>query len=402
MKRWFLVLTLGMTIILTGCTNSNQHYYERAQLYLGSGDYRLAARLFRDLGEYADSADYALYCDALAAIQAEEYELARVDLMQIDPFKSSGRYLRYLDAMQLYDEDALAEALTLFDSLGSFADSERQAAEIRRVIPENAVRQAAQNMEQGNYEAARAMLEGLNGYGDSARLLRECIERQNQREYHRAERLFSAGEYAEAMDAFDALGDTLDAARRADECREALYTALTARCSQAELTELETLAAEFEALGMYRDSAAQAVLLRERLQVIELLKAQAAEHPYVRTGDQSLWRVLKVTGEQVALLAEEMSAPMATTTDLSGEVPQTYRLPIASDLAAMDEGMRTACAEWPFGEQMPGGMSLWMKNGRLVVSNQPEKINAVRLVTELPLRELPLTAGDGTKADPFR
>lgn len=401
MKRWFLVLTLGLAIILTGCTNSNQHYYERAQLYLGSGDYTLAARLFRDLGEYADSADYALYCDALASIQAEEYELARADLRAIDPFKSSGRYLRYLDAMDLLQQDELAEALTILESLGTFSDSERLTAQIRQEIPQNAIRQARQSMELGNYEAAQAILEGLNGYGESARLLQECIERQNECAYHQAEQLFQTGEYAQAMAAFDALGDTLDAAQQAKACRETLYGMLTERCAQAEMSALPDIAAGFEALGDYRDSAEKAALLREQSRVTGLLVDKASEHPYIRLSDR-VWRVLRVNGDHVTLLAEELTEPTATATDLAGQDDHAYRLPMASDLAMMDAEMRSACAAWPLGDQLPGGMRLTMQDGRLVINNTPETGGAVRLAAELRLRDLNLTAGEGTKTDPFR
>ena len=101
-----------LTMLLLVCVSigaaGNQRYYERAQLMMGSGEYEEAAELFHQLGEYEDSAEYALYAAALDALQRGKIELARANLLEIAPFKSADRYLRYLDALDA--ENAKEEA----------------------------------------------------------------------------------------------------------------------------------------------------------------------------------------------------------------------------------------------------------------------------------------------------
>ena len=70
-KALTLLAVLCIAMTATACVyRSNQHYYERAQLYLGSGDAEYAAELFAQLGEYGDSAEYALYAAGIAALYA--------------------------------------------------------------------------------------------------------------------------------------------------------------------------------------------------------------------------------------------------------------------------------------------------------------------------------------------
>lgn len=65
-----MLLLVCVSIGAAGCSAySNQRYYERAQLMMGSGEYAEAAELFHQLGEYEDSAEYTLYAAALDALQ---------------------------------------------------------------------------------------------------------------------------------------------------------------------------------------------------------------------------------------------------------------------------------------------------------------------------------------------
>ena len=68
-----MLLLVCVSIGAAGCSAySNQRYYERAQLMMGSGEYAEAAELFHQLGEYEDSAEYALYAAALDALGIAE------------------------------------------------------------------------------------------------------------------------------------------------------------------------------------------------------------------------------------------------------------------------------------------------------------------------------------------
>ena len=113
-KLSILAVLLCMALTLTSCGSRDiGEYYEAAQLYLGCKDYAYAAELFEQLGEYADSADYALYARALQAIEEENFALARANFEAVNPFKSSGRYLMYLDARDEEADGKLEDALAL-------------------------------------------------------------------------------------------------------------------------------------------------------------------------------------------------------------------------------------------------------------------------------------------------
>ena len=171
MKRLLsLLMLLSLCLTLCGCTLSNRDYYERAQLYLGSGDFATAAQLFSQLGEYEDSADYALYCAALYALQEGELDLARTNLTQVAPFKSSARYLRLVEAMTLERSGDLEGALVIYDALGSFEGSADAAKRLRTAIPRKKLEHASALMNAGRYEQALKELVALDGFGESAAL----------------------------------------------------------------------------------------------------------------------------------------------------------------------------------------------------------------------------------------
>jgi hypothetical protein len=194
MKRILPLLTLiclGLTT--TGCTRPGEaDYYEDAHFYLGAQEYESAAALFEQLGEYRDSADYALYCRALQAIVDEEYDLARATLTVIAPFKSSERRLAWLDALALEEDGRLEEALAAYEALGAFANAHRDAERLRKAIPEAAVRQGRELMAKGEYAAAQELFLYLDGYGQSAVLAKSCQNALDKAAYKAAEELLQA------------------------------------------------------------------------------------------------------------------------------------------------------------------------------------------------------------------
>ncbi len=147
-KGLMALLAAAVLLTLTGCgiASSNQELYERAQLYLGGNDYQAASALFTQLGEYQDSADYALYAKSLLAWQDGDLTLARHGLEALHPFKSTGRYLAYLDALDAEKAGNTADALARFEDLGTFGDSPTRAQILRERLKEEQ-REAEEKME---------------------------------------------------------------------------------------------------------------------------------------------------------------------------------------------------------------------------------------------------------------
>lgn len=432
-KALTLLAVLCLALTATACVHyTNQEYYEQAQLYLGSGDYETAASLFRQLGEYGDSADYALYASALGAMAEEDYTLARANLNQLRDFKSTERYLRYLDALEYEADGQLEAALAVYESLGSFCGSDSNASRLRAEIPEKAIRQARTLMAKGEYAAARELLLTLDGYGQSATLAQNCTTALNKAAYTEADKLCESGDHLAAMQAFLALGDVLDAPDRAQQCRAALFMHLNEALAAVTLDTASGLIAAYEAIDD-PEAAAQAASLTERFGVNLALLNAADSQPYVLLGEYPmgesglesalLWRVIAVRGAEVTLLCESVidASPIATTTDLMLTEDEQAALtgaalPSAADLTSLSD---LSCAATPYavaqGVAQEDGFALyWLRDSlesgiHPVVSSSgsltlpaSEVTPGVRPMITLSLEDYAFTAGDGTQENPFR
>ena len=312
MKRALLLLPL--LLCLSSCTLSNEAYYHQAQLYLGSGDPASAASMFSQLGEYEDSADYALYCAALDALKSGALPIARANMALLAPFKSSQRYLQYIDALTLEQEGKLEEALAAFTALGSFEDSIAHVESLRTAIPERDLANARALMGASRWEQALTVLEKLAGYGESDRLATQCRESIARAAYDQAVRLYDGGQYQEALTAFESLGGLLDAPARARMCRGAMYGQLEEDYAAASLSTAQSLIEGYAEMEDYLSSPQRLDALQQRF-AINLHLAEAML-PHVVFGGGMLWRVMQVQGSHAQLLSQ--SGPVfATNTDLA-------------------------------------------------------------------------------------
>ncbi len=434
MKKFLSILAIVcLALTATACANSsNQEYYEHAQLYLGSGDYESAENIFRQLGEYEDSAEYALYAAALAAMTEEDYVLARANLNQLRGFKSAERYLRYVDALEYEADGQLEAALTVYESLGSFRGSDAEAHRLRSEIPEKAMRQARSLMANGEYAAARELLLTLDGYGQSAALAQNCTTALNKAAYAEADALCEAGDHLAAMQAFLAMGDVLDAPDRASQCRAAIFMLLNEKRQNVTIGTAAELIAAYKAIDDL-EAAEQAAALTERFGVnLKLLEA-AADQPYVLLGEYPMgesglesalmWRVIAARGAEVTLLCESVidASPVATMTELMLTEEESSALtgtalPSAADLASLSD---LSCTATPYavaqGVAQQDGLALYwlrdsLENGiHPVVSSTGsltlpagETTPGVRPMLTLSLEDYAFTCGDGTRENPFR
>lgn len=432
-KLLTLLLVLCAAFTATACSHAtNQEYYEQAQLYLGSGDCEAAAMLFSQLGEYADSADYALYAAALHALQQEDLPLARANLHAVHPFKSSERYLRYLDALELEASGDLEGALVLYEALGSFEQSADKAALLRKEIPEQTMQEGRRLMSEGDYAAARDLFLSLEGYGQSARFAENCTVALNKAAYTEADALCDSGDHLAAMQAFEALGDALDAPDRAAQCRAALTAALDAALEEASIENAADLIALCHALGD-KASLKKADELSARFAVNLQLLEGAADQPYVLLGaypmgesgleSDLLWQVLKAEGAEVTLLCASVidASPVATPADLTlteeeAAAASDAVLPAVSDLTGMSD---LTCQATPYaaaqGAATEGGLALYwlrdsLESGLHPVVNGTGSLSlpaddatpGVRPMLTLNLNDFAFSEGDGTRENPYR
>lgn len=429
-KLPLLALLLCMALTVTACARTDiGGYYESAQLYLGCGDYEYAAELFSQLGEYEDAADYALYATALQALRDEDYALARANLEAVNPFKSSGRYLMLLDAIDAEADGNMESALALYEKLGTFAGADEQAARLQKAIPEAAIQEGRALMNQGEYEAARALFLSLEGYGASKTLAESCTTALNKAAYQAADDLAKSGDLLAAMEAFTALGDTLGAAKRAQECLNAIHKDLDKQYAAVTLATAPALLDAYALLGEDEVALARMAELTARFGTnLSLLTAEDPQvalgsYPQAESGEEQpvLWRVIRNEGSLLTLLSDQVldASPEATivpVTFTEAEAVGEVTLPAMADLAARAELKCTATA-YALAQGVPvdgGFAAYWLRDSlesglHPIISASgamalPEEgmTPGVRPMVVIDLEKIVFTAGSGTAEDPFR
>ena len=431
-KLSLLAVLLCMALTVTACTCADiGEYYQTAQLYLGCGDYARAAELFSQLGEYEESADYALYAMALQALKNEEYEIARANMTAVNPFKSSGRYLMYLDAVAAEKEGKPEEALALYEKLGTFEDAHLAAERLHKEIPEAAIREGRALMAKGEYAAARDIFLSLNGYGASKTLADNCVAAMNKAAYDAAEAMLQSGDLLGAMEAFSALGESLDAANRAAECLAAIHEALNARYAEVTLATAPELMEAYAMLGEDETAMNRIAELKERfgknLQLVAMENPAVllGSYPQAEDGEEQavLWRVINVDGALLTLLADkaldasETAAPIDIVfTEAEREAVGAAQLPSMADLAQLADRTCAATAyAMAQGAATEDGRTLyWLRDGlenglHPVIGaagtlNLPEAdaVPGIRPMLVMNLEHFIFTNGSGTAEDPFR
>lgn len=438
MKRvWAWMAALALALSAGGCASSNQDYYERAQRYLGCGDYATAAALFGQLGEYRASAEYELYCEALWAMEQGDLTLARADLEAVDPFKSSGRYLRYLDAKALQEDGDLAGALAEYEAMGSFADCTQLAAALREAIPLQQLSQCQTLIEAGHYAQALGLLEEMRLTDEVSELMDTCRQGLQKLQYDQACALYDEGRYEEALAAFEAMGDSLDAPARMMLCRSAMYRQAVSTVPTME--NARGLMEDFFTLEDYLDSAEHLQALEARYGVnLRLAEADVpgavvalGAYPTRESGapEALTWQVIGVEGATAMLLCQSVidAAPLASATDLAidwggAEAAVESGAPAEADIAgltadclrapatpyALAQGVRhhaDGSAWWWLRDQPASGRAkiVWY-NGTVLPGgvDAAETVVGVRPLLRVDLNRLFLTAGSGTREDPFR
>ncbi len=433
MKRMTLLAALlCAALTLSGCqSQSNLEYYERAQLYLGSGNYDYAAELFSQLGEYEDSADYALYSRALKALAEEDYELARADLEAVNPFKSSGRYLMYLDAIAAEAEDELEQALSLYEKLGTFCDANLAVERLETAIPEAAIQEGRALMNKGEYEAAREIFLSLDGFGASKALADNCTAAMNRAAYEAAEKLQDAGDLNGAMSAFTAMGDALDAKKRAAECLAAIHAELDKQYAAVTLANAPALMEAYAALDGDETAAARAAELTARfgrnlaLITMEHPVLALGSYPAAENGQEAAvrWQIVKTENAKLTLLSEQVLDACETAqtvpvvfTEREAAAAGEVMLPAMAELAALP-GL--SCGATPYalaqGAAIEDGQAVYwlrdsLENGLHPVISGDGALTlptagmtpGIRLLMTLDLEKITFTSGSGTAEDPFR
>jgi len=161
----------------------------------------------------------------------------------------------YSKAIALYDAGKYNEAITAFESLGSYKDSTTKITECKEAIKEVTYLSAVSLYDVGKYEQAKRIFESLNGYKDSTTKITECKEAIKEVTYLSAVSLYDAGKYNEAITAFESLGSYKDSTTKITECKEAIKeVAYLSAVSLYNAGKYKEAKAAFETIKEYKDS----------------------------------------------------------------------------------------------------------------------------------------------------
>ncbi len=157
---------------------------------------------------------------------------------------------KYNDAVDLMEAGKYEEAISAFEAMEGYKDSNNKIGECNTGIRERNYNTALSLMEAGNYEEAIVAFEAMEGYKDSNDIILEC-------RYRSAVSLMDEEKYEEAIDIFRSLYGYGESNTKIAECKAAIpkrdYAAAVALM---EAGWYEEAIAAFENMEGYLDSDA--------------------------------------------------------------------------------------------------------------------------------------------------
>ena len=154
----------------------------------------------------------------------------------------------YQQAEKMMSKGLYEEAISVFEDLDGFKDSEDRIAECEDGILERDYIIAVESMNKGYFASAKTSFERMNGYKDSAELALECG-------YQNAVALLEDGNYWRAYRAFQELADYKDSPELLKQS-EAAYQEETYNRATEYMNEgsYDTAQREFKTISGYKDS----------------------------------------------------------------------------------------------------------------------------------------------------
>ena len=249
-----IISVLLFSLLLCGCSVSEERSWMAGQKALAEENYGDAAAFFQKAGSYEDAEQLLLYANAWQELESGNYAQAGSGFKALGDFKDSLLMVTYCRARE---QDALArtafsaddtdlavssagEAFTLYSALPLFRDSDARADHMRESLYEK----SSDWMNSSRYDAAASGFGSLGDWQDSVALHKYC----------QAAALEQQEVYIEAAELFSEIPDVLDSAARAETARASAYKqALQLK----ESGEFKAAADAFAVLAGYRDAREQ-------------------------------------------------------------------------------------------------------------------------------------------------
>ena len=149
---------------------------------------------------------------------------------------------KYDSALELYNSGKYEEAITAFDELDGYKDSNDKIKMCLTSIKDDKYNTALNLYNSGKFEEAKTAFEALNGYKDSKDKIKMCEDAIKDGKYNAALELYNSGKYEEALTAFKALDGYKDSKTKINELLFAInpyYVLADHLVTNNELTEAD-------------------------------------------------------------------------------------------------------------------------------------------------------------------
>lgn len=172
------IVLLIACMTLTSCS-STEGTYKSAQKLMSQGKFTKAAEKFASLGSYEDAANLAIYCQACALCEADDFEHGIDALEGLNGYKGSNMRVTYYTARSWDDGSVdtdefewMQRAIEIYEKNPLYLDSSERIAALNKRIEkaqENLYQSALKGAEEGSYWAAQYTFKRLDEYKDSAK-----------------------------------------------------------------------------------------------------------------------------------------------------------------------------------------------------------------------------------------
>lgn len=162
---------------------------------------------------------------------------------------------KYNSAIDLMNEGNFSDAISIFESLEDFRDSNEKISDCYTAILDALYANAISLINEGKFEEAISEFEKLNGYKDSADKISDCNTKILDVQYNIAVSLMNEGKYREAISAFEQLNGHKDSVEQITECNlKILDQRYEFAISLMNKEQYNSAISTFESLNGHRDS----------------------------------------------------------------------------------------------------------------------------------------------------
>lgn len=159
------------------------------------------------------------------------------------------------------------EAISIFESINEFKDSENQINLCKIAINENIYNEAQNFIERQYYAAAISKLETIIDYKDSKELIYDCKYNIKEISYKLAKKMINDKQYSAAIDELNKILDYKDSADLIEVCKTMIDNEKMQRYQMAQncisSRKYEEAIKIFSSLGTYKDSTDQIKIIGE-------------------------------------------------------------------------------------------------------------------------------------------